>query len=63
MTVDEVEREMRAYQDHWEPTEEPSDEFLDALIAEAIADAIWRAACEDAGLDLYARTDPDEIPW
>lgn len=60
--MSEVEREMRAYRAD-DPGEEPTDAELDALIAEVIADAVWRAACEDAGLDLYARTDPDEPPF
>lgn len=60
--MDEITRELRQYTEDG-PGDEPTDEELDALIDEAIGDAIWRAACEDAGLDLYARTDPDEPPF
>ena len=63
--MDEVTRELRTcYRD--DPGD-VDDDTLDRLVyeamAEGIAESVWRAACEDAGLDLYARTDPDEEPW
>jgi hypothetical protein len=64
--MDEVTRELRQYTDDPDPGDVDEDE-LDRLVWEAmvegIAESVWRAACEDAGLDLYARTDPDEEPW
>lgn len=61
--MDDVEWEMRNCYTDDTPGDDLTDEQLDAMIAEAIADSIYRAACEDAGLDVYSRTDPEEEPW